>query len=398
MDLLLANETVYTFIAYTVACECLPPYYCSTAGRYCMLARSLAATTRRTAALASALGHGADTRPLFMQAAGAAAEPLPPDQWPNVKAVLVGSGSDGMGGDGISDAVLELVGKARPSDVHVLYIGTPTYDLPGPATKQCAPFVEAGCTISELRLIGEATPVPSTDEIAELIHRADVILVSGGNPLFSVALWQAYGVPTLLREAMQAGTVVCGGSCGLISWFDAGHSDSADPASYKDAMLGGAITQESGAAPPAAQTLEGGDSWEYIRCPCLGLLPGLICPHHDRVQSNGVPRAEDFDKMMLRHPGEYGIAVDHWAALVLDGKGGYRVYSIPDKPGSVRADGTFVADGTGTPGVWLKEVEAGVVKSKLLPQAGAVSSLLRVPQEIVEDPRIPALRLANPAV
>jgi dipeptidase E len=111
-----------------------------------------------------------------------------------------------------------------------------------------------------------------------------------------------------------------------------------------------------------------------------------------------VPRAEDFDKMMLRHPGEYGIAVDHWAALVLDGKGGYRVFSIPGMPGSVGADGTFVSDGTGRPGVWLKEAQAGVVKSTLLPQAGSVSSLLRVAQHIVEDPRIPALRRENPAV
>lgn len=363
-----------------------------------MLAQSLAATTRRTAALASAL---ADTRSAYFMARAAEArsvEALPPDQWSSVKAVLVGSGSDGMGGEGISDAVLELVGKECPSDVHVLYIGTPTYDLPGPATKQCAPFVQAGCAVSELRLIGETTPVPSADEIAALVRRADVILVSGGNPLFSVALWQACGVPALLREAVQAGTVICGGSCGLISWFDAGHSDSADPASYKDAMLGGAITQESGAATPAVQAIAGGDSWEYIRCPCLGLLPGLVCPHHDRVQSNGVPRAEDFDKMMLRHPGEYGIAVDHWAALVLDGKGGYRVFSIPGMPGSVGADGTFVSGGAGKPGVWLKEVQAGVVKSALLPQAGAVSSLLRVAQEIVADPRIPALRRDNPAV
>ena len=53
-------------------------------------------------------------------------------------------------------------------------------------------------------------------------------------------------------------------------------------------------TEESGGA-TATTVVEGGDSWEYIRCPCLGLLPGLICPHHDRVQSNGVLRATDFD-------------------------------------------------------------------------------------------------------
>ena len=32
---------------------------------------------------------------------------------------------------------------------------------------------------------------------------------SGGNPLFAVALWEAHGVPALLKEAMSNGKVVC---------------------------------------------------------------------------------------------------------------------------------------------------------------------------------------------
>jgi hypothetical protein len=44
-----------------------------------------------------------------------------------------------------------------------------------------------------------------------------------------------------------------------------------------------------------------------------------VCPHHDKVQSNGVLRAIDFDAMLLRHEGEQGICIDHWAALCVDG-------------------------------------------------------------------------------
>ena len=69
------------------------------------------------------------------------------------------------------------------------------------------------------------------------------------------------------------------------------------------------------------------------RVPGLGFLPGLCCPHHDRIQSNGVPRAEDFEAMMRRHGQEVGIAIDHWAALVIDGED-YRILAISDKPGS----------------------------------------------------------------
>lgn len=44
--------------------------------------------------------------------------------------------------------------------------------------------------------------------------------------------------------------------------------------------------------------------WDYIRVDGLGFIPGLCCPHHDRIQSNGILRAHDFDEMLLRHPTE----------------------------------------------------------------------------------------------
>ena len=107
-----------------------------------------------------------------------------------------------------------------------------------------------------------------------------------------------------------------GGSAGAICWFDAGHSDSADPESFADAMLAGA----SAAASTQGASASGGDakSWEYIRCGGLGVLPGLCCPHHDRTQSNGVLRAVDFDGMLRRHNGETGVCIDHFAALVVE--------------------------------------------------------------------------------
>ena len=98
---------------------------------------------------------------------------------------------------------------------------------------------------------------------------------------------------------------------------------------------------------------------------------GLCCPHHDRVQSNGALRATDFDAMLLRHPQELGLAIDHWAALVLEGEA-YRVISVGGKAGSVAADGLgFVfrapdpaapAADDGRPGVWRKEVVGGAVR------------------------------------
>jgi hypothetical protein len=39
---------------------------------------------------------------------------------------------------------------------------------------------------------------------------------------------------------------------------------------------------------------------------------GLVCPHFDQIQSNGILRATDFDEMVLRHPQERGIGIGNW--------------------------------------------------------------------------------------
>jgi dipeptidase E len=235
-----------------------------------------------------------------------------------LRAVLVGSGSDGMNEQAVADAILALANTPQP---RVLYLGAATYDLPGPRERQTARFVEAGCFVMSLDL---ATPklVRSEEEEAEFgaklvraVEAAGVIVVSGGNTLYAADRFVKVGLVPLLRRAMERGVVLTGGSAGAICWFDSGHSDSMDPGSYRAAMLG---VVDSGAdessGEPAAEAEP--KPWEYIRIPCLGLLPGLCCPHHDRIQSNGVLRAVDFDEMMLRHRSERGLAIDHWAALV----------------------------------------------------------------------------------
>lgn len=75
---------------------------------------------------------------------------------------------------------------------------------------------------------------------------------------------------------------------------------SMDPASYREAFLSSQVQSDDN--DPTTNI----SPWEYVRVPCLGLLPGLVCPHYDRVQSNGVLRATDFQGMLKRHSGEHG--------------------------------------------------------------------------------------------
>lgn len=147
----------------------------------------------------------------------------------------------------------------------------------------------------------------------------------------------------------------------------------------------------------------------------LGFIPGLCCPHHDRIQSNGILRATDFDTMLLRHPTEVsmldsnmlhvhircdmselshlyhtkvGICIDHNAAFVID-NANYSVKYPEGLEGSVLADGTFSEERLGKPCVWIKEVsddEQSVIRT-LCPENGKLSDLLKVSEEIFHSVR-----------
>ena len=314
-----------------------------------------------------------------------------------LKGVFVGSGSDGMNHPEIANAVLSLTEKeTKPNDIHVLYLGTATYDLPGPRERQTQRFREAGCVVTSLDVV---TNAPTKNAMEQIVSKSDVILVSGGNTLFAVDRWTTLGLHKILYEkGMMRGAVLTGGSAGAICWFQGGHSDSMDPDTYKTAMLkdkdkGG---DESSSAPLTKQEKK---EWEYIRVNGLGFLPGLICPHHDVTQSNGILRSVDFDAMILRHSSEFGIGIDHWAALEIS-NGNFRVISVKDKVGSaILPQGEFSPERKGIPGIWLKRVMDGdqVVHSKLCPTTGTIDQIFLQPnQKVIQDPRVDKCRLQNP--
>ena len=189
-------------------------------------------------------------------------------------------------------------------------------------------FSQAGCKVHNLKVVDS---VPK--DMAKSVAKADVIVVSGANTLYSTRRWHQIGLVPMLKQAMERGAVLSGGSAGAICWFDAGHSDSWDPATFKHTMFAQNKSNKDEAT-EAPKDGEAKKNWKYIRSPALGFLPGLVCPHVDKVQSNGTLRAFDFDEMLLRHPGERGIGIDHYAALVVEGNK-YSVLKIPGKPGSV---------------------------------------------------------------
>ena len=367
---------------------------------------------------------------------------------PNLTGVFAGSGSDGMNEQQIADTILNLVNVKTTtcSDdgiIHVLYLGTATYDLDGPRQRQISQFVnntDYKCQIHSIDIVNKEYYDDNIEQeqLEELfLHKANIIIVSGGNTLYAIDRWKLFGIDKLLQKAMEKGVVLTGGSAGAIVWFQGGHSDSADPETYKSAML---KEKDKDTGGDESSTLNKDDikEWNYIRIPALEFIPGLICPHHDRIQSNGKLRANDFDEMLLRcqNPTELGIGIDHWAALSIypsskEEKSGdieYEVISIQNKPGSVllspssssstttttttanksakdddnNGNASFVTDGSGIPGIWLKHVDSttGKVVRRLLPQKGKLTDILPYWSKSTRNPddqRVEECRKANPS-
>lgn len=326
-----------------------------------------------------------------------------------VKGFFAGSGVDAFGEASVVDRVLLLTGlfdmekKVLTAPVRVAYIGTATYDIPKHRDEQTKWFLSRGCTVGEVRVGDVSRPTSVDQEELVFLGQAHVILVSGGNTLFAVRRWEETGLDVCLRVLAMRGVVLAGGSAGAICWFTSGHSDSADPSTFAASMLpatcGDAVAEHKAQDDNNANTNTKGTvqekkqqentSWSYVRVHGLDLLPGLLCPHYDVYQSNGVLREEDFNEMMKRHPTERGIGIDHWAALVLPGDGTYEVFSVPGKG---RRDHSAA-----TPAVYVKDVVDGQVCTLVMPEKGRVSELLRQPSgPVVRDPFEMYFAMMNP--
>jgi peptidase E len=121
------------------------------------------------------------------------------------------------------------------------------------------------------------------DDLRALALGADVVLVCGGNTANMLAVWRVHGFDRVLREAWEAGVVLCGWSAGMICWFEACVTDSFGP------QLAG---------------LRDG----------LGFLPGSACPHYD-----GEERRRPVYTELVGNGFPPGLALDDAAAACFAG-------------------------------------------------------------------------------
>ncbi|MFC4334766.1 Type 1 glutamine amidotransferase-like domain-containing protein [Salininema proteolyticum] len=177
----------------------------------------------------------------------------------------------------LDDFALARTGKDRPK---VCFLATASGDAALYYERFDAAMAKHDCEPSHLKLFAR----DSTDPREHLLSQ-DVIYVGGGNTANLLAVWRVHGIDAIMREAYEAGIVLCGISAGSNCWFEASSTDSfGDFRSLPDG---------------------------------LGLLEGSFCPHY-----NTEPERQKLYSEAIR-AGEIppGLALDDGAlAVFTDGK------------------------------------------------------------------------------
>lgn len=176
----------------------------------------------------------------------------------------------------INQYALKLTGKVKPS---MLFIPTASHDSEDYITSMRSEYQASVCRFETLCLTKMQY---TTEELEEILAKADLIYVGGGDTIFMMDVWRKCGLDLLLKNVFEEDRAVLTGiSAGAICWFRRGYSDS--------------IPGESG--PVYGMTGE-----------MLNLIPYALCPHFEE------PERKQFHKYLNK--GEKGIALESNTAFV----------------------------------------------------------------------------------
>lgn len=158
--------------------------------------------------------------------------------------VAMGGGGFSMEPDNplLDRYILDLAPSPSPK---VLFLPTASGDSDRSIVRFYSAFLKFSCVPSHLSLF--SSPLA---ELRSLIFAQDIIYVGGGSTKNLIALWKAWELDQILREAWERGIILCGLSAGSLCWFESGVSD------YLN-------------------------TGEMAVLHCLGFLPGSHCPHYD---------------------------------------------------------------------------------------------------------------------
>ncbi|MCR5523596.1 MAG: peptidase E [Clostridia bacterium] len=165
----------------------------------------------------------------------------------------IGGGFDGEYGWSLARRIIAITGKQSPN---YLLIPTTGYDF---SRGEIPIYSKMGCKCEVLCL---TNPCLTEEIIADMIRRADIINVPGGNLKFCMDVWNRTNAAHYLREGYENGKIFFGSSSGSMCWFRQGFDDCGPD-----------------------------DDFEFIDA--LGLLPYNNVPHYEGAFWHGF---DDFAK------------------------------------------------------------------------------------------------------
>jgi dipeptidase E len=191
----------------------------------------------------------------------------------------------------LDDYVLSLTGKSRPK---VCFLPTASGDADHYVVRFYQEFAKEKADASHLTLFRRDRAIPCARE--HLLSQ-DLIYVGGGSLVSLLGVWKAHGIDSIMREAWEAGVVLCGLSAGALCWF----TDS--------------LTAYYG----APERVDG-----------MGLLPWSFTAHFDSEPE----RREEFHRLLCEERMRPGYAADDGTALHFRGTTLNRVVSSRPSAGA----------------------------------------------------------------
>jgi dipeptidase E len=176
----------------------------------------------------------------------------------------------------LDDYVLGLAKSERP---RVCFLPSASGDADHYVVRFYRAFSAHRCEASHISLFRREQ---GPSDLRRHLLSQDLIYVGGGSVVSLLGVWRAHGIDSILREAWEAGVVLCGLSAGSLCWF--------------------------------AEAVSGFHG-EPKRLRGLGLLPFSNCVHYER----GSKRGEAYHRF-LREGMRGGYAAEDGSALHFRGE------------------------------------------------------------------------------
>jgi len=114
----------------------------------------------------------------------------------------------------LDEYVLGLCGRERP---RVCFLPSASGDADHYIVRFYRAFSAGRCEASHISLFRrEQGPA----NLREHLLSQDLIYVGGGSVVSLLGVWRAHGIDAILREAWEAGVILCGLSAGSLCWFE----------------------------------------------------------------------------------------------------------------------------------------------------------------------------------